>query len=95
MIANYGYKDGSGDFFITIDTDKCDGCGDCVAACPAGCFEVGEDPNDPLRDEPTAIVTDEVRKKIKYVCGPCKPVKDRPVLPCIAACSPGAISHSW
>ena len=47
MLANYGYKDGSGDFFITIDTDKCDGCGDCVPACPAGCFEVGEDPNDP------------------------------------------------
>ena len=27
MLANYGYKDASGDFFITIDTDKCDGCG--------------------------------------------------------------------
>jgi hypothetical protein len=27
MIANYGYKDGSGEFFISIDTDCCDGCG--------------------------------------------------------------------
>jgi hypothetical protein len=27
MLPNYGYKDASGDFFVTIDTDKCDGCG--------------------------------------------------------------------
>ncbi|MBW1829530.1 MAG: 4Fe-4S binding protein [Deltaproteobacteria bacterium] len=53
MLANYGYKDGSGDFFITLDTDKCDGCGDCVTACPNGVFEVvDEDPNDPMREEP-------------------------------------------
>ena len=45
MIANYGYKDGSGDFFIAIDTDKCNGCGDCVSACPYGVYVVGEDPN--------------------------------------------------
>ena len=31
MIANYGYKDGSGDWFISIDTDRCNGCGKC---CP-------------------------------------------------------------
>jgi hypothetical protein len=30
LIANYGYKDGSGEYFITLDTDKCDGCGKCV-----------------------------------------------------------------
>jgi hypothetical protein len=23
MIANYGYKDGSGEYYISIDTDKC------------------------------------------------------------------------
>ena len=33
MLANYGYKDGSGDWFITIDTDKCDGCGICATRC--------------------------------------------------------------
>ena len=53
MLANYGYKDASGDFFITIDTDKCNGCGDCVTACPARNFAVlDEDPNDPLREDP-------------------------------------------
>jgi Fe-S-cluster-containing hydrogenase component 2 len=95
LIANYGYKDGSGDFFITIDTGKCDGCKACVRACPADCFEVGEDPNDPLRDEPVAIVCDAVRKKIKYVCGQCKPTAGRSPLPCMVACPQDAISHSW
>ena len=95
MIANYGYKDGSGDFFIAIDTDKCDGCGDCVPACPCGVFLVGEDPHDPLREEPVARVGEEQRKKLKYTCAPCKPDHDRPPLTCVMACKPLAISHSW
>lgn len=95
MIANYGYKDGSGEFFIAIDTDKCDGCGECVPACPGSVFEVGEDENDPFAEEEVASVTSEQRKKLKYTCGPCKPPHDRPELPCVAACGPGAISHSW
>ncbi|MDY7037456.1 MAG: 4Fe-4S binding protein [Thermodesulfobacteriota bacterium] len=96
MLANYGYKDGSGDFFITINTDKCDGCGDCVTACPMGIFEVlDEDPNDPLREEPVAVVVADKKKKLKYECNPCKPQSDRPPLPCVEACKVGAISHSW
>ena len=96
MLATYGYKDGSGDFFITIDTDKCDGCGKCVDACPARVLEVvDEDPNDPFREEPLAIVTADKRKKIKYECGPCKPASDRPPLPCMASCEPDAVAHSW
>ncbi len=95
MIANYGYKDGSGDYFIAIDTDKCNGCKDCVDACPYGVFGVGTDENDPLSDEQVAFVTDEERKKIKYTCAPCKPKTQRPPLPCAAACKQDAISHSW
>jgi Fe-S-cluster-containing hydrogenase component 2 len=95
MLANYGYKDGSGEFFITIDTDKCNGCNDCVPACPVGVFETGEDPNDPFREEPVAVVSEAQRKKINYACAYCKPVGDRPPLPCVAACQPGAIEHSW
>ena len=96
MIANYGYKDGSGHFFITIDTDNCDGCGDCVTACPAKVFAVvDEDPNDPMREEPVAMVADDKKKKLKYECNPCKPMSNPPPLPCVVACKAGAISHSW
>ena len=95
MLANYGYRDGSGEYYITIDTDKCDGCGKCVGACLASVLETGEDPADPFREEPVALVTEEHRKKIKYSCAPCKPVSNRPPLPCMAACKPGTISHSW
>jgi len=95
MLANYGYKDASGDFFITIDTDVCDGCGDCVTACPATVFAVeDEDPNDPLCEEPVAVVAEDKKKKLKYECNPCKPGDGTP-LPCIASCHADAISHSW
>lgn len=95
MLANYGYKDGSGEYFITIDTDRCTGCGDCVPVCPAGVLELVEDEFDPLAEALVAAVREEHRKAIKYSCGPCKPVTDRPPLPCVAACEPGAIAHSW
>ncbi len=96
MLANYGYKDASGDYFITIDTDRCDGCNNCVGACPANVFVVvDEDPNDPLRDEPVAMVVAEKKKKLKYECNPCKPTSNRPALPCVESCKAGAISHSW
>jgi len=93
--ANYGYKDGSGEFFISVDTDKCNGCGACVEACLHGVLEVVDDPVDPLSDEQVLVVTEAERKKIKYTCGPCKPVTDRPPLPCMAACPEDVITHSW
>lgn len=96
MIAHYGYQDGSGEFFIRIDTDRCNGCGHCAAACPAGVFEIREeDPNDPFREIPVAVIQETERRKIKYACGLCKPPGDRPSLPCLTACKPGALAHSW
>lgn len=96
MLANYGYKDASGDFFITIDTDKCNGCGACIGVCPTSCFQVlDEDPNDPMREAPVAVVSHEKKKKLKYECGPCKPSSDKLTPPCIKACLTEAISHSW
>ena len=96
MIANYGYKDGSGEFFISLDSDRCDGCGVCVSSCPAGVFEVrDQDPSDPFREIPVGAIKDSQRNKIKDACAPCKPVFDRPPLPCLTACKPGAIAHSW
>jgi len=95
MKANYGYKDGSGDYFITVDTDVCDGCGKCVPACPAQVMEVGEDDNDPLNENNVAKVSNLQRKKIKYACAPCKPDHDRPEEPCKKACPKKALAHSW
>lgn len=95
MLANYGYKDGSGEFFITIDSDKCNGCGACAKACPYGVLEITEDPNDPFREKPVVVVTEKERKRIKYSCAPCKPVVARSPLPCMVSCELGAISHSW
>jgi ferredoxin len=94
MIAHYGFKDGAGDWFIVIDTDKCTGCGKCVVVCPANVLDVGEDEYDPFREEPVARVREEERKNIRYSCAACRPgYGDKPP-PCTLACEPGAISHS-
>ncbi len=93
--ANYGYKDGSGEYFITIDTDLCNSCGKCVEDCPEGVLEMAEDELDPLGDEIIVIVNENHRKKIKYSCAPCKSAGEIKSLPCVQACELGAIKHSW
>ena len=93
MKANYGYLDGSGQFFITIDTDKCAVCehNACIAACPEQLFGVETDDY----DERAAFIREDVRHQIKYKCAACKPVNNRQPLLCVEACSYGAIVHSW
>jgi ferredoxin len=101
MIINYGYKDGSGEYFIVLDTDKCNGCGECVEVCPAGVLEMTTefDP-DTMDDMVIPHLTKEHAKKIKYSCAPCKPGQDMAssgevIPPCIQACEPQAMTHSW
>ena len=97
MRANYGYKDGAGDFFIVIDTEKCNGCGDCVPACPAGVLELVEDEFDIEAENEVAAVAKAHAKTLKYSCAPCKPAAGYTMadLPCVKSCEPGAIEHSW
>jgi ferredoxin len=94
MIANYGYKDGSGEYYISIDTDKCIDCPvgrACLAACPKGRFEVMTDDYD---DEVVAVKA-QFRRSLAYDCTQCKPAGGYASLPCTGACAPGAIRHSW
>ncbi len=93
MIANYGYRDGSGEYYVTIDTALCVECVGrwCVEACPERLFEIEMDDYD---DEVVAIAP-TARKLLKERCAGCKPTGGHVGLPCISACRPGAISHSW
>ena len=92
MLAHYGYEDGSGRYYITVDTARCTGCRDCVVVCPAHVLAMIEE--DPVEERLVAAVSDEHRRKIKYSCGPCKPA-GYTSLPCVVACKPDALSHSW
>jgi Fe-S-cluster-containing hydrogenase component 2 len=92
MQAHYGYQDGSGRYYITIDTDRCTGCEDCLPACPAGLLEMVEE--DPLEERLVAAVGQQHRNRLRDACAPCK-AGDRDALPCVAACEPDAIVHSW
>lgn len=93
MIANYGYKDGSGDYYISIDTDKCIDCRPrlCVGACPQGMFEAMTDDYD---DEVVWIKQANWRS-LAYDCSACKPSSGRKTEPCVTACPASAIKHSW
>lgn len=67
MLANYGFRDGSGDWYVTIDTDKCNGCGKFPEVCPTKILEVGPDEIDTLREEPVAFIKHEKHKKVSIV----------------------------
>lgn len=94
MIANYGYKDGSGEYYISIDTDKCINCPvgrACLTACPKEMFETMVDDY----DDEVVWIKASARKSLAYECTGCKPAGGYSSLPCTSACTPGAIKHSW
>ena len=91
MIVNYGYSDGNGEYYVAIDTDKCDGCAKCVTACPEKVFEVAEDDYGKV----VAKVKDAIRGKLGYVCPGFYAVCSRNDVNCRSVCAPAAISHTW
>jgi ferredoxin len=98
MIANYGYEDGSGYYYITIDGDICARCEShaCVAVCPGKVYAIEMDDY----DEMVAVVADSARRRLRELCSGCKGQNgsggtEERRLPCISACPGGAIRHSW
>jgi ferredoxin len=97
MIANYGYEDGSGFYYITIDGDVCAQCGHrgCIAACPQGVYAIEMDDYDDF----VAVVAESARKRLRELCSVCKGQNGAggtgQSLPCTAACPAGALRHSW
>jgi Fe-S-cluster-containing hydrogenase component 2 len=92
VIMHYGYSDGSGDYYVTLDTDKCNGCGLCIQKCPQGMLQLETIFID-LEDKTVASVKEEHRKKIKYTCASCKPEKNKTL--CQLACKTEALKCTW
>ena len=90
MIANYGYKDGSGDYYFTLDTDKCDGCGECVAVCDEKVLEMSTDDY----GKNVARVRDVMVRKLGDVC-PGLSCGSRGKLCCTSVCKCDAVTHTW
>jgi len=91
MIAHYGYADGSGEYYIIIDTDRCNGCEECVKVCPQGVLEVALDDY----DKAVARVKEDVVKSIHFVCWGYHRRCASEESNCHAVCSQDAISHTW
>jgi Fe-S-cluster-containing hydrogenase component 2 len=92
LITHYGYCDGSGEYYIIIDSDKCSGCAKCVTVCPQKTLELVTEFID-LEDKTVAAVSERERKKIKYTCSQCKPETGQ--TPCITSCNQAAIKIVW
>lgn len=92
MITYYGYTDGSGEYYIAVDSEKCNGCGECVRHCPKNALEIVTIMVD-IEEQSVAAVKEEHRNKIKYTCASCRPDEKPP--PCVSFCGPNALICIW
>jgi predicted CoA-substrate-specific enzyme activase len=86
--VQYGYSDGTGDYFVTVDSQLCDGCGKCVGACTLGILDID-------KDSLKVKVKEEVRKKLGFLCPGFEACQQSNKVNCHTACPMNAISHSW
>jgi predicted CoA-substrate-specific enzyme activase len=91
MKVSYGYSDGTGEYFITIDTGRCDGCGQCVPICPAGVFIMAEGDS----GQSKVKVKEEVRKKLAFLCPGFHSCSRQQEDTCCSVCPKEAISLTW
>jgi ferredoxin len=91
MIIHYGYEDGSGKYYVSIDAEKCDACNACIEQCPQSVLKIDTVMID-IEDKQVAVVDEAQRKKIQYTCASCHQMKE---IPCVRACEKGAIAATW
>ncbi|NLV87375.1 MAG: ferredoxin [Clostridiales bacterium] len=91
MIANYGYEDGSGHYYIKIDTAKCAECSDkpCIKACPEQLYVTELDDF----DDEVIIIREDARNTLQTNCANCK--ADQKMELCRQVCPSDAIGFSW
>ncbi len=89
--TQYGYNDATGDYFITIDSGKCDGCGECATACPSGIFEIITENG----QQPKAVVKESVRKKLSIICPGYDSCNGKVRTNCQKTCPNDAVILSW
>ncbi|MBT8171423.1 4Fe-4S binding protein [Candidatus Bathyarchaeota archaeon] len=92
MITFYGYQDGSGEYYIVIDGEKCNSCSECTKVCPQSALKMDTIFID-LEDKMVATITEKHRKKIRYTCSPCQSENEN--LPCVNICKKNAIKCIW
>ena len=88
--TQYGYEDGTGTYYISIDGGLCSGCGRCVDVCPAQVLVMNQD-----HGQATAEIKESVRKKITLFCPGFKACNERNMVNCRTVCKENAIDHSW
>jgi len=91
MLAHYGYRDASGEYFVAIDGGACTGCAKCAAACPSSALDmatilVG------LDEKAVAAVKEPCRRTLRELCAGCD---HQGHAPCETACQPGAVRVTW
>ncbi len=91
MRIQYGYNDATGDYFITIDTGKCNGCGECVCVCPSDIYEINPDEN----GKNVSLVKGSARKKLSILCPGAGNCNGKGKGNCQTICPENAISLSW
>jgi predicted CoA-substrate-specific enzyme activase len=88
---SYGYSDGTGEYYITVDNALCDGCGQCVPACPSGIFMMSPDGLGEMK----AIIREDVRKKLAFCCPGLEACRGAQAETCHSVCPRDAIGHTW
>jgi predicted CoA-substrate-specific enzyme activase len=89
--VQYGYNDATGDYYITVDPARCNGCGKCVTACPAQVFEMFQENG----TGPVTRVKESARKRLSILCPGYKACNNEHKENCKSVCSKDALSLTW